>query len=358
MRKNLPDIRASTQSYEKWLASQTAIVPSDLARKHQLMRESPFVFLRGTFYRWVELWPGVCADLAATPKVTAVGDLHLENFGTWRDGDGRLIWGVNDVDEAAPLPYANDLVRLATSVALAIRERHVRLRFGDACDAILEGYSTSLGRAGEPFVLEEQHRWLRDVAVTELRDPKRFWKKMLQLPRPKRAAPPDAVLALEALLPTPRGAYALRHRTAGVGSLGRRRFVAIASWEGGWIAREAKGYVPSAASRHGASKSPAADLIQQAIRARDPLWTIHGSWVVRRLAPDCSRIEVGDLPKARDEWKLLRAMGWEAANMHLGTRRAAPAIARDLRSRRARWLEKASANMVEATVNDWNDWKR
>ena len=49
----------------------------------------------------------------------AVGDIHLENFGTWRDADGRLVWGVNDFDEAAEMPYALDLIRLATSALVA-----------------------------------------------------------------------------------------------------------------------------------------------------------------------------------------------------------------------------------------------
>jgi hypothetical protein len=38
---------------------------------------------------------------AGAPVVTGVGDLHVENFGTWRDADARLVWGVNDFDEAA-----------------------------------------------------------------------------------------------------------------------------------------------------------------------------------------------------------------------------------------------------------------
>jgi hypothetical protein len=45
----------------------------------------------------------------------AVGDLHLENFGIWRDAEGRLVWGVNDFDEAHPMAFTNDLVRLAVS---------------------------------------------------------------------------------------------------------------------------------------------------------------------------------------------------------------------------------------------------
>ncbi|HXD74754.1 MAG TPA: DUF2252 family protein, partial [Vicinamibacterales bacterium] len=86
------------------------------------MRESAFVFLRGTFFRWMQAWPERCAKLDKAPRVVGVGDLHLENFGTWRDRDDRLVWGVNDVDEAWPVPYTLDLVRLATSALLAIRE--------------------------------------------------------------------------------------------------------------------------------------------------------------------------------------------------------------------------------------------
>src|SRR4030095_12399889 len=100
------------------MASHIAVVQKDLALKHQRMSASPFVFLRATFYRWVELFPSVCSDLMYSPQLTAIGDLHVENFGTWRDREGRLVWGVNDLDEASTLPYVSDLVRLATRGAL------------------------------------------------------------------------------------------------------------------------------------------------------------------------------------------------------------------------------------------------
>lgn len=35
----------------------------------------------------------------------AIGDLHVENYGTWRDAEGRWVWGVNDFDEAFPMAY-------------------------------------------------------------------------------------------------------------------------------------------------------------------------------------------------------------------------------------------------------------
>ena len=34
----------------------------------------------GYVYRWAQVWPQVCADLALAPVVLAVGDLHVTNF--------------------------------------------------------------------------------------------------------------------------------------------------------------------------------------------------------------------------------------------------------------------------------------
>jgi len=113
------NIAEATRKFEAWLKGQIAIVSADLAFKHQQMRAAPFLFFRATFYRWAQLWPEHCRKLARGQKVYAVGDLHIENFGTWRDAEGRLVWGVNDFDEAHPMAFTNDLVRLAVSALLA-----------------------------------------------------------------------------------------------------------------------------------------------------------------------------------------------------------------------------------------------
>src|SRR5262249_28327258 len=86
------DILQSTRAFEQWMARQIPVVRKDLRLKHQQLAESAFFFLRGTFYRWMQRWPEVCADLADAPKLACVGDLHVENFGTWRDAEGRLVW--------------------------------------------------------------------------------------------------------------------------------------------------------------------------------------------------------------------------------------------------------------------------
>src|SRR5258708_38963855 len=121
------NIFKATADFEHWLAGQLPIIRQDLALKHQHMAEAAFPFFRATFYRWLQLWPELCADLVKAPAVLGIGDLHVENFGTWRDEEGRLIWGVNDLDAAWPASYALDLVRLTTSAYLAISGEHHNL---------------------------------------------------------------------------------------------------------------------------------------------------------------------------------------------------------------------------------------
>ena len=114
--------------------------------------------------------------------------------------------------------------------------------------------------------------------------------------------------ALRSMMPDPKLPYRVVRRVAGVGSLGRPRFVALAEWGGGLVAREAKAAVPSALvwTRRGEARTTdAARLLKRAIRIPDPFFAFRGDWVIRRLAPDCSRIDLGDLPGRRDEEKLL-----------------------------------------------------
>jgi hypothetical protein len=355
-------IRKCTKLYESWLAQHTPVVNAHVRLKHERMAESAFAFLRGTYYRWAQVWPKVCGELARTPQLLSVGDLHVENFGTWRDIEGRLIWGVNDFDEANVLGYANDLVRLATSAGLAIAEQKLRLALAEACDAIVEGYGAALEEGGRPFVLGEEHGWLRQIAEGELRDPVRFWSRMDALPLAREGIPASARDALEHLLPERGLKYRVARRVAGVGSLGRQRYVALGDWRGGRIAREAKALVPSAQYWADGGECPAEIMYQvimtRAVRCPDPFVQLRGKWIVRRLSPHCSRVELAALPKGRDERRLLRVMGWETANIHLGDRDAAKAARKDLRGRRRGWLQKATAEMAEKTLADWKQWRR
>src|SRR5947208_7191732 len=147
----------ATARYEAWLAERIPLIKPDLEHKHRAMSAGIFPFLRATFYRWAARWQAIVGDVARAPIVLAVGDLHVENFGTWRDADGRLVWGVNDFDEAWRLPYTNDLIRLAASALLA--QMNIDRNRGVA--AILQGYRDALEAGGRPFVLAEHHTALR-----------------------------------------------------------------------------------------------------------------------------------------------------------------------------------------------------
>ena len=72
------DVFEATTHYEAWMRKCTPVVRAHLRRKHEEMRADLFCFLRGTFYRWAQLWPNVCSDVRCAPNVLAVGDLQLD----------------------------------------------------------------------------------------------------------------------------------------------------------------------------------------------------------------------------------------------------------------------------------------
>ncbi|MDP9169783.1 MAG: DUF2252 domain-containing protein [Acidobacteriota bacterium] len=348
----------ATGSYEAWLAQRIVILPDDLREKHELMRAAVFPFLRATFYRWAQLWPEVCPEFQRSPEVLAVGDLHVENFGTWRDEEGRLVWGINDFDEVCPMPWTVDLVRLAASAHLAADAGHLKMDHREICAAIVSGYQQALEAGGRPWVLGEKHEWLSELV--DIPAPAAFWAKFHGLPAYKGKVPKDAQRGLEKMMPHPRVPYRLAHRVAGIGSRGRQRFVAIGEYEGAAICREAKALAPSAWlwARGGtaARKLNYQTAIDISVRAADPWVRLKDRWIVRRLAPDCTKIELACVPRDKEKSKLLQAMGWETANIHIGSGKN-KAILKDLTARPENWLHQAAARMVKATTSDWNEWR-
>lgn len=356
------NILEATKSYEKWMRRCTPIVESDLRAKHEQMKEDAFLFFRGTYYRWAQLWPEVCAELARAPRVLACGDLHVASFGTWRDEEGRLCWGVDDFDEACPLAYTNDLVRLAASLKLVNDSGYLTTSLKIGCQAILEGYEKSLKQGGCPIVLAEREQNLETLGIEAIDPPPDFWQKLKAMPPIRGNLPREVKLALEKTLPHARLEYRVVRRSAGMGSRGQRRFVAIADWNGGCIAREAKAVVPPASwwidARAGKAQSYYGKAIDLAVRSRDPFQRLERNWLIRRLSPDSNPIEIEDLPKERDEEALLHAMGTEAANVHLGTKRAANRILADLRRRKPNWLRSAAKKMACAMEREWKKYTK
>jgi hypothetical protein len=358
----------STEAFEAWMRTRTDVSKRLLKKKHSKMADAPFPFLRATFYRWVEQWPRVCPELAERDEdvLLAVGDLHVANFGVWTDSRKRQVWGVNDFDEACELAFTSDLVRLATSAVLATAEANIDVEANQICEPLLAGYHAGL-RTGQPILVTERHPALVTLTKGTQEDPNTFWKTKLS---PKKNPTVDACQlpgGLEDMFrasfrPDANLTFRTQRSPGGLGSLGRRRFTAVETRKGGRDAREAKALVPSALywlREQDGMPSQTATLLQHAIRVPDPYFQVHDQWLIRQLAPDIAKI---DMPRERDKRlglapDLLRLMGRETANIHLGSRTSEDLTDRLSRlDRNRKWFPAATDRMAACTRKDYAKW--
>jgi hypothetical protein len=362
------NIVESTKAFEAWMAKRTDVSKRLLKYKHSQMATAPFPFLRATFYRWVEQWPRVCPELAERggDVLLAVGDLHVANFGVWADSRKRYVWGVNDFDEACELAFTSDLVRLATSAVLVAAQANVDVDANQVCEPLLAGYRTGLG-TGQPLLVTERHPTLVTLAKGTQEDPIAFWKAKLS---PEENPTIDArrlPRGLEDMFrasfrPGANLTFRAQRSPGGLGSLGRRRFTAIETSKSGCDGREAKALVPSALywlREQDGMPSQTATLLQHAIRVPDPYFQVHDQWLIRQLAPDTAKIDVpsGRVKQLGLAPDLLRLMGRETANIHLGSRTSTDLTDRLRRLDRNRnWFPAATDRMVACTRKDHAKW--
>ena len=368
------NIVKSTRAYETWLRERTDVSKKSLKKKHRRMLEGPFPFLRATFYRWIEQWPEVCPRLAERDEdvVLAVGDLHVENFGVWRDSRNQLVWGINDFDDACELPLTSDLVRLATSTMLAATVAKVDVSVDRICGLILEGYRIGLRKNGQPILVSTHgNAPLTKLTRDTQEDPKTFWKKKLDRDLNRELDARDLPKGLEDMF---RASFRSKAKLTffeqrspgGLGSLGRRRFTAVdARTKSERVAREAKALVPSAlywSTGQNAMRSQTATLLQHAIRIPDPYFQVHDRWLIRQLAPDIAKIE---MPTTASDKRLalapdlLRLMGQETANIHIGSlsRDELERLLKKL-DRDRRWFPVATDRMTACTRSDYEAWSK
>ena len=352
------NIMESTAAYEKWLSAELGdeLVKTDVATKHEKMAEAPFPFLRATYWRWAETILDLCPDLAKAPQVLAVGDIHLENYGTWRDADGRLIWGVNDFDEAAEMPYPLDLVRLGISAMLGCPHLDTAT---DIATNILRGYGRGL-EDPHPIVLDHDYAWLRKLVNVPNREREHFWQKMGAL-KPPVTPPARYVRAIADGMPEPRGKTTYTRRTAGAGSLGRPRFVGTMSWHGAPILREAKAALPSAWTRvkgRGAQTLRCYEIATGAHRAPDPWYALTDDVIVRRLSPNNRKLDAETHPLELIDKRMLRLMARDLAAIHLGLVDKSKAINDDLAKRKEGWLANAIKHAAAFVREEHRVWRK
>jgi uncharacterized protein (DUF2252 family) len=144
-------------------------------RKFRKMAASPFAFYRGSaplFYADVAKRDDPWAD-ERTGRVWIQGDLHAENFGTYMDSAGILVFDVNDFDEAFLGHFTWDLQRMAASLALlgfakALSDEAIERMIREYADAYLDqvrAFSTGDKDSDFRLTLENTDGVLNDVLL-------------------------------------------------------------------------------------------------------------------------------------------------------------------------------------------------
>jgi hypothetical protein len=371
------NITESSAAYEERLRSLlrrafardrlVRLVDHDLDEKHRKMCNGKR-FLRATYWRWAEKILDVCPKLAKAPSVLAVGDIHVENFGTWRDHEGRLVWGVNDFDEAAEMPYALDIIRLATSAFIAAGGG---LETDTICDLLLSGYRTGLARP-KAIILDHDAEWLYDKVRADARARAKFWGEFGVAPdgtiapkaRRKKpiGLPPTFCRVLSSDCPDGTSELIYQPRTAGGGSLGRPRWVVIGQWRGGPIVREAKAMVSSAWTLppgRQSSRLRCMEIADGRYRSRDPWYRMSGPILVRRLSPNNRKLDFGgkDLPTEFLP-AVLTLMGRDLAAVHLGVEDKSGRISEHLARHPLDWWNDQVSLATEWVRREHKEWIR
>ena len=132
--------------------------PERLRLKLQSLRSDPLAFFRGTCHLFYETLPRHPIFQAA-PAVNICGDLHLENFGSYK-GDNRLVYfDLNDFDEAALAPFTLELVRFLASIKVAAKSLELtHAQADELCRLFVDVYRDR--------VLEGKPRWLERATAT------------------------------------------------------------------------------------------------------------------------------------------------------------------------------------------------
>lgn len=227
--------------------------PERLAMKYERMRSNAFAFLRGSCHLFYGQLPDA-GVLRKAPLAWVCGDLHLENFGSYK-GDNRLSYfDLNDFDEAALAPASWDLLRFVTSVKVAASS--LRLSAEDALtlgDLFLHSYSQALAMGKSRWIerdtaqgaigdllntLGERKRSVFLDKRTELKGKQRRFrldgKKTLPVSDTQRAQVEQFVNGFAQTQSRPEFYQVLdvARRIAGTGSLGVERYAVLVAGKG------------------------------------------------------------------------------------------------------------------------------
>ena len=129
---------------QKIKAFNASLLPEIIKRKYELLSEDPFRFYRGTNHLFCEDLVRM-ATLPASPNVWLSGDLHLENFGSYKGDNRQVYFDISDFDEGMLGPALQEVTRMVTSIFVGCETLHVSNSNTEKCaKTFLKSYSGTL----------------------------------------------------------------------------------------------------------------------------------------------------------------------------------------------------------------------
>ena len=137
---------------DRLIAFNKDLLPDMVQLKYEAMTENAFRFYRGTCHLFYEDLANAGA-LPLSPLVWICGDLHIENFGSYK-GDNKMVYfDLNDFDEALLAPASYELTRMVTSIFIAFDSLDIepekalkmaRLFVKNYCNTLAKGKAISI----------------------------------------------------------------------------------------------------------------------------------------------------------------------------------------------------------------------
>lgn len=339
--------------------------PERLAMKFAKMAESPFVFLRGACHLFYDALPDT-ALFRDAPLAWCCGDVHFENFGSYKGDNQQVYFDINDYDEAALAPMTWDIIRLLTSIQCGADALNATTdeasRVSQSCLAVYRStliigkpmwveQSTASGLVGELLTdlqKRDQDRFLdkRTTGKGRQRRLKIDGKKTLPATdaQKQRVVELMAQFAKQLAIPDFFEVQDIAQRIAGTGSLGVERFVVLVadkdSPDDSYLL-DIKAAIPSALSPHlsqlGIAQPIWLDEANRVVTVQNRMQSVNHAllhavkfdgvaYILRGLQPAEDRVAIGEWGKKLEKlqevaatmgsvlaWDQLRASGRSGA---------------------------------------------
>jgi uncharacterized protein (DUF2252 family) len=376
--------------------------PELVAMKYAKMAQSPFIFLRGACHLFYDALPDSSLFKDA-PLAWCCGDLHFENFGSYKGDNRQVYFDINDYDEAALAPVTWDMVRLLTSIQCGAETLHATpAEILDVNQHCLDAYRSAFMNGKPLWVERENSVGLVNVLLSNLqgRDRAAFLDKRTIRKNHQRSLKLDGIKALPAsddqkkivtefvnnfastqANPDFFEVLDIARRIAGTGSLGVERFVVLVKGKGspdGNYLLDIKEARPSAMAPHlariGIKQPTWPDEANRVVTIQNWMQAVDNAflhpvklgglpYILKRLQPSEDRVSIGEWGNKLDRLKEVvdtmgRILAWDQlrASGRFGAANADELIAFAQRGDWVTGMLDASKQMTQTTKRQWQEF--